>query len=61
MLVFDSRNGERPSRARGVQEIGFCTGGYISVTSPFNRWYITPLQDGNSEHFEFRPGSGLKG
>ena len=30
----------------GVQEIGFCTKGYILVISPFYRWYITPLQDG---------------
>ncbi len=35
----------------GVQENGFCTKRYSSVISPFNRWYITPLQDGNSEHF----------
>ena len=43
------RNEERPRSAGGgggVQEIGFCTKGYILVISPFYRWYITPLQDG---------------
>ena len=40
------RNGERPRSAGGEQENGFCTRGYTLVISPFNRWYITPLQDG---------------
>ena len=43
---------------RGVQENGLCSRGWIPVICPFNGWQITPLLDGNSEHFFERAGSG---
>ena len=30
------------------------------MISPFNRWYITPLQEVNSEHFVETRRSGLQ-